>query len=276
MNDLIPLSFEGAPVRVLTIDGEPWLVAADVCRVLGLPVGKGVWKHLRRLGSDEMRRVTHDQIVGKGTGLGVTALSESGLYKLVLRSDKPQAGRFQDWVTKEVLPSIRKDGQYVTPGAPSVTQTIARYEVMLRAVLEHQERMAVEFADLRERIDTLQLAADGRVAALEYVSVRELLDEAKALPKGRRSLQGVIFVELRSLAATARPAVSLRRSPHGSRPWLFPREFADRYMAGRGKELVADHNANAAGQGLRNFAAERKKRRGQVVVHHNQEEPKGN
>lgn len=43
----------------------------------------------------------------------ITTISESGLYKLILRSDKPEAKAFQDWVTKVVLPAIRKDGGYV-------------------------------------------------------------------------------------------------------------------------------------------------------------------
>ncbi|MDQ7835598.1 MAG: BRO family protein [Humidesulfovibrio sp.] len=43
----------------------------------------------------------------------VAVISESGLYKLIMRSDKPAAKRFQNWVTREVLPALRKDGMYV-------------------------------------------------------------------------------------------------------------------------------------------------------------------
>lgn len=49
----------------------------------------------------------------EGRGRGNVIISESGLYKLVMRSDKPQARSFQDWVTREVLATIRKDGMYV-------------------------------------------------------------------------------------------------------------------------------------------------------------------
>lgn len=59
--------------------------------------------------------------VGRG-GTRLNLVSESGLYKLIMRSDKPEAKRFQNWVTQEVLPSIRKTGAYVVGQAPIETQ----------------------------------------------------------------------------------------------------------------------------------------------------------
>lgn len=53
-------------------------------------------------------------------GRDVAIVSESGLYKLIMRSDKPEARAFQDWVTRVVLPSIRKTGAYVAPSAEPV------------------------------------------------------------------------------------------------------------------------------------------------------------
>lgn len=93
------------------IDGEPWFHATDVCLCLGLGVQKGTHNHTRRLDADEQRRVTPSQARGL-RGAGATFVNESGLYKLILRSDKATAKPFQDWVTKEVLPSIRKTGSY--------------------------------------------------------------------------------------------------------------------------------------------------------------------
>lgn len=65
-------------------------------------------------------------------GAEATLISESGLYKLIMRSDKPQAKAFQDWVTKEVLPSIRKTGSFVT-GQPSLVENpqMSALEVMM-------------------------------------------------------------------------------------------------------------------------------------------------
>lgn len=113
--------FRSHNIRVVTIDGEPWFVAADVCRALGMDVTRGTYKHLYGLDRDEKRGVnrtdTHDLFVGDRAP-SHTLISESGRCKLVLRSDKPEAKPFQDWVTKVVLPAIRKDGAEVGGSNP--------------------------------------------------------------------------------------------------------------------------------------------------------------
>ncbi|MGQ9370941.1 BRO-N domain-containing protein [Azospirillum sp. ST 5-10] len=113
MNTFTTFNFRDNSVRVVTLDGNPWFVAADVCKALGYNVkadgSVNVSQALKPLQADE---VTTTQISGQ-RGLPMKLISESGLYKLVLRSDKPQARAFQDWVTREVLPAIRKDRMYV-------------------------------------------------------------------------------------------------------------------------------------------------------------------
>lgn len=99
----------GQQVRTVMKGDAPWFVGADACRCLGMDVSKGVYRHIGGLRDDEK---THEQIVGMRGG-AATLISESGLYKLIMRSDKPQARQFQDWVTRDVLPAIRKDGVYV-------------------------------------------------------------------------------------------------------------------------------------------------------------------
>ncbi|WP_425514364.1 BRO family protein [Azospirillum soli] len=90
-------------VRVVTINGAPWLVGPDILRVLfGTTNGMG---HIHnRLDPDQMTKVKRVHL-GMTPGKDVTLISESGLYKLVMRSDKPEAQAFQDWVTREVLPA---------------------------------------------------------------------------------------------------------------------------------------------------------------------------
>lgn len=96
---------------MVELDGNPWFVAADVCRSLGLkanPSNGSFNNHYGRLAADEKT------LYGPtGFSSRLMLLSESGLYKLIMRSDKPQAREFQDWVTREVLPAIRKDGMYL-------------------------------------------------------------------------------------------------------------------------------------------------------------------
>lgn len=69
----------------------------------------------QNLTGGQLRNLTGDKVRFHNRGLNL--ISESGLYKLVMRSDKKEAKQFQDWVTREVLPSIRKTGTYTMPGA---------------------------------------------------------------------------------------------------------------------------------------------------------------
>lgn len=80
------LSFD---IRVVTLDKAPWFVAADVCRALGMNIKRGTRKWLAALCDDE--RNTHRLSVGIRGNPNVTLISESGLDKLIMRSDKPQA-----------------------------------------------------------------------------------------------------------------------------------------------------------------------------------------
>lgn len=105
------------PVRVVTLEGNPWFALPDVRSVLGIVKGG---TNTAFLADDETRLLrrcgqTTPVEFWKGTASSVALVSESGLYRLIMRSDKPQARPFQDWVTREVLPSIRKTGSYELP-----------------------------------------------------------------------------------------------------------------------------------------------------------------
>ena len=87
-----------------TLEGEPWFVAADVCRALGLGNSSMA---ISKLDEDERTLIL---IEGASNGLPVNAVNEPGLYSLVLGSRKPEAKAFKRWITHEVIPSIRKTG----------------------------------------------------------------------------------------------------------------------------------------------------------------------
>lgn len=107
MSEIIPFDFEEQAVRVLKRDGEPWFVAADVCRVLELGnTGQAV----ARLDDDERDSIISNDAIGRQRDMII--VSESGLYALVLGSRKEAARRFRKWITAEVLPAIRKTGRY--------------------------------------------------------------------------------------------------------------------------------------------------------------------
>lgn len=106
MSTLVPFTYEGAAVRTVIVDNEPWFVARDICNVLGLP---NLSMAIARLSEDEKGV---NRIDTPGGPQQMAIVSESGMYALVLRSDKPEAARFRRWVTAEVLPAIRKTGGY--------------------------------------------------------------------------------------------------------------------------------------------------------------------
>jgi len=118
MSILAKFEFESNQVRIVTIDGEPWFVAKDVCKVLELDNSS---QAISRLDDDEKGVTTDDTLGGKQQ---LVTISESGMYSLVLTSRKPQAQAFKRWITKEVIPSIRKTGKYEVeqPIAPQVEQ----------------------------------------------------------------------------------------------------------------------------------------------------------
>jgi prophage antirepressor-like protein len=121
MNELMKFDFQfqdndknvhvDQAIRVIEINGEPWFVGVDVCEVLEL--SSNTSQAYKRLKDYEKQTYT---LYMSGQNRDVTLISESGLYRLVLTSRKPQAEPFQDWVCQEVIPQIRKTGQYQLDG----------------------------------------------------------------------------------------------------------------------------------------------------------------
>lgn len=118
-SDISVIRFEGAKVRIVKIGGEPWFVAADVCKAL--EIGNPS-KAVAALDSDE-NTLTSIQGIHAGPGNPVVnVVAESGFYKLIARSRKATtpgtfAHRFSNWVFRQVIPSIRKTGSYGVPFA---------------------------------------------------------------------------------------------------------------------------------------------------------------
>ena len=150
---IVPFSFDGAQVRVVTIDDEPWFVLADLARVLDIAAPARLAARL-----DEGMRQAHT-LTTPGGPQAMTVVSEAGMYEVVIRSDKPDAARFRCWITAEVLPSIRRTGSY---GAPALTgpALMAAALIEARAVLEAREAEVAELAPRAEAWDALA-ATDG-------------------------------------------------------------------------------------------------------------------
>lgn len=111
MNEIQIFNYNSNEVRTIQRDGEPWFVLKDVCQILGLDTTQ-LKKVADRLEPDEKGR---NLIPTPGGEQETWVINESGLYSVILRSDKPEAKPFRKWVTSEVLPTIRKHGAYMTP-----------------------------------------------------------------------------------------------------------------------------------------------------------------
>lgn len=123
--DVTVFNFNQNQVRTVIKEGEPWFITRDVCDILELG---NVSQALSALNSDEKMTITNsDSHSGeRGGAQSYLIVNESGLYALVFKSRKPQAQTFRKWVTSEVLPAIRKTGQYrLEHVAPSVYDTAA-------------------------------------------------------------------------------------------------------------------------------------------------------
>lgn len=112
-------------VRVVECNGEPWFVASDVCRALGLGNSRMATD---RLDDDEKADVSLTDTSSNGVtqSRNMSIVNEPGLYTLVLGSRKPEAKAFKRWITHEVIPSIRKTGGYSVPQAETAADVRAK------------------------------------------------------------------------------------------------------------------------------------------------------
>ena len=131
MNKMQIFNYNSNEVRAIQRDGEPWFVLKDVCSILGLGTPSKV---ADRLDDDEKGM---SQIHTLGGNQEMAIINESGLYNVILRSDKPEAKPFRKWVTSEVLPSIRKSGGYIQGQAELTAE-----ELMAKALMVAQRTLA--------------------------------------------------------------------------------------------------------------------------------------
>lgn len=108
---------EFGEVRIVMRDNVPWFVAADMCRVLEIKNSRDALN--KRIDEDEKDVVT---IYTPGGNQTVNVINEYGLYRLTMTSRKKVAKKFQKWIVREVLPSIRKYGAYINVNHPDIRQ----------------------------------------------------------------------------------------------------------------------------------------------------------
>jgi prophage antirepressor-like protein len=200
MTDVTPFQFENHSVRVVVLDGEPWFVVLDVCRALEIANARDAAARIDR------EDVVKTDVLTAGGQQQMWVVNESGLYELIFASNKPEARRFRRWVTKEVLPQIRKTGSYSTTLSPAEMllqqcQMLVEQERRTRAIEEQNRRIAAEqrrissrqeaqdeiLDDLGGEIGTLRVDVETlkenheRVTAIGYANLRKIRSDVDFL-----------------------------------------------------------------------------------------------
>ena len=169
-NEIMNFKFEGAEVRVNTDENNnPWFVAKDVAEILGYSDTNAM---TRRMDSDEVKTCADKS---SGQVRNIYIISESGLYRAILGSRKPEAKAFKRWVTHEVLPSIRKTGGYVAAtGTESPEELYARAMSSLHAALERQKEISAAQAKQIEMDKPKVVFAESIAVAKTSILVGEM------------------------------------------------------------------------------------------------------
>ena len=175
---------EFGKIRTVIMDGEPWFVLADICKILEISNSRMV---AGRLEPDELMSV---RLTSGGQHREMTAVSESGLYAVVLRSDKPQAKPFRKWVTSEILPTIRKTGGYVANEDMFIENYLPFLEEPYKGLFRLQ-MMAINQLNERIRHDQPLVDFANQVAGTENLidmNAMAKLAVEKNIPIGRNRL----------------------------------------------------------------------------------------
>ena len=165
---LTKYDFHGCTLRVVMIEGEPWFVATDLAKTLGY---RDAEKMTRLL--DDDHKGTH--IVGTPSGdQELTVISEAGMYRAIMRSQRAEAKAFERWVVGDVLPSIRRTGSYGSSDPVAFLDD----PVALRMLLAERND---QFIEMKPKADAYDLIAstDGTVC---------VTDAAKMLKMRRKDL----------------------------------------------------------------------------------------
>lgn len=156
-------------VRVIVKDGEPWFVAADVCKCLDIANSRDA---LARLDEDEKGVVLTDTPGGEQE---MSAVNEAGLYVLTLGSRKPEAKPFKRWIAHDVIPSIRKHGMYLT----SAIDSDALFKIA--AAMQEKEK---QIASLQQEKQVMLPKAEFYDAVVESPDSVDMAVAAKTLNMG--------------------------------------------------------------------------------------------
>lgn len=160
-------------VRTSIINNEPYFNLADVCRVLEINNPRMAKTRLNEKG------VSTADILTNGGVQQANFINESNLYKLIFQSRKPEAERFADWVTSEVLPTIRKHGAYMTETVIERTLTDPDYLIQLATTLKEERQRRLLAEEENERNKPKVLFSDSCEVAENSILIGEFAKRMK-------------------------------------------------------------------------------------------------
>ena len=164
---------EFGSVRTITKDNEPMFCLADVCKALDITHVTDVKSRLKQDGVG-----TSEVIDSLGRKQTATFINESNLYKVIFQSRKPSAEKFTDWVTSEVLPSIRKYGTYCLP------RTYKEALAQLLIEVDKNEKLELENKEMKPKAEFFDTVADSKTA----ISMNEVAKVLNIKGYGRNNL----------------------------------------------------------------------------------------
>lgn len=162
MNEVQLFNFENHEVRSLLLNNEPWFVGKDVAEALGYSKARNAIA--THIDSEDKKDAPIQGTLGGVQEM--TVINESGLYSLVLSSKLPSAKKFKRWVTSEVLPALRKTGQYQV-------KELSGQELMAKALIEAQSVLAAKDKQI-EQMKPKVVFADAVATSHTSILVGEL------------------------------------------------------------------------------------------------------
>lgn len=241
MPEIVPFDFDGNQVRTFVgEDGEPWFVAKDVAEVLGYEnPSRSVRDHCK-----SMKIIKGTDLVPLGIeapsprGLGV--IPERDVYRLIMRSEMPEAEQFEEWVVGEVLPQIRKTGSYQAPGHQpqsqlEALQAVANQVASVVTCMVEQEKEQARQAEELEQVKERQRITEGKLEDYEWgaefftITAYHKLFIGESISNSRANADGK---HLRQIADNQ--GIELGREPHPvwGKVNSYPKAMLDAYYRG--------------------------------------------
>lgn len=182
MNNITAFNnLEFGEVRTTNVGDEYWFVLADVCRVLEIKNNRDARARLNERG------VGNTDILTAGGVQKMTIINESNLYKLIFQSRKPQAEKFSDWVTGEVLPTLRKQGTYSMPTMSKELQAILMVD-------NKTEELREDFQDFKDNAPLFNIECDKLTKAVRKKVIKLIGYKSPAYRD--KSLRAKVFSDL--------------------------------------------------------------------------------